>query len=185
MELTVSSRQSRKKSETKKIRREGNIPAVIYSKGEKGKEIVVDGNAFLKALNQIEKGTLSSKVFTLKADGKSVKAIIKDIQYAVTSYDIIHLDFEELHEDVPVTLNIPVKFLNVVECAGIKLGGVLRQVVRQVKVRCLPKDIPERFNLDVRDLALGQSIKLNKLQIPSGVRPIIDLNEVAVVIAKK
>ncbi|MCC5831893.1 MAG: 50S ribosomal protein L25/general stress protein Ctc [Chlamydiales bacterium] len=185
MELTVSGRQPGKKSEIKKIRREGHIPAILYSKGEKGREIVVDGNAFLKVLNQIEKGTLSSVVFTLNLDGNSVKAIIKDIQYAVTSYDIVHLDFEQLHDDVPVTLNIPLKFLNAVECAGVKLGGVLRQVIRQVKVRCLPKDIPDRFNLDVRDLTMGQSLKLNKLQIPSGVTPVTGLNEVAVVVAKK
>ncbi len=185
MELTVAGRQSGKKAETNKIRREGNIPAVLYSKGEKGKDVVVNGNEFLKSLNQIEKGTLSSQVFTLKLDGKPVRAIVKDIQYAVTSYDILHLDFEELHEDVPVTLNIPIKFLNAVECAGVKLGGVLRQVIRQVKVRCLPKDIPDRFNLDVRDLLMGQSLRLKKLEIPSGVKPVIDLNEVAVVVAKK
>lgn len=185
MELTIVGRTPGKKSETKKIRREGNIPAILYSKGEKGREIIVDGIEFRKVLNNIESGTLSSTLFTLNLDGKPVKAIVKAIQYAVTSYDVIHLDFEELHEAIPVTLNIPVKFLNAVECAGVKLGGVLRQVVRSVKVRCLPKDIPDRFDLDVGDLILGQSLKLNKLEIPSGVRPMIELNEVAVVVARK
>ncbi len=185
MELTVARRAAGKKAETKQIRREGNIPAVLYSKGEKGQEVTVDGGEFQKILNKIEPGTLSSKVFTLTVDGKPVKAIIKDIQYTVTTYDVIHIDFEQLHEDVPVKLNIPVKFLNAVECAGVKLGGVIRQVIRYVKVICLPKDIPAQFNLDIRDLVIGQSVKLNKIEIPSGVTPITKLNEVVVVIARK
>ncbi len=185
MELNVTGRVTGKKSEIKNIRREGNIPAVFYSKGEKGKEIIVDGTEFQKVINKTEKGTLSSTVFNLKLDGKSIKAIVKDIQYAVTTYNVLHIDFAELHDDVPVTLNIPIKFLNAVECAGVKLGGVLRQVVRYVKVCCLPKDIPDRFNLDVRDLVMGQSLKLSTVKMPSGVTPITNMNEIAVIVAKK
>ncbi len=185
MELSLTKRTARKKSETNKIRREGNIPAVLYSKGKKGEDVVVDGNAFKKLLNKIESGTLSSKVFTLHVDGKPVKAIIKDIHYHVTTYEPLHIDFTELHEDSLVTLNIPVTLTGVIECAGVKLGGVLRQVIRYVKVRCLPKDIPDQFDLDVRHLLTGQSVRLNKLSIPSSVEPVINLNEVAAVVGKR
>lgn len=185
MELTVTSRTAGKKSDTKNIRREGNIPAVLYSKGEKGKEIIVDGIAFKKILNTTPTGTLSSKVFTLDLDGKKVEAIVRDIQYHVTTYAVIHIDFEELHAGVPVTLNIPVCCVNTIDCVGVKLGGVLRQVTRQVKVTCLPKDIPAQFELDVCDMVLGQMLKLNALDIPPAVRPIVDLKEVAVLIARK
>jgi large subunit ribosomal protein L25 len=184
MKLTVAAR-NKKKSETKRLRREGKIPAILYSKGEKGKEIVVDGTDFKKILNTTPAGTLSSKVFSLEGEGKTVKAIIKDIQYKITTYDVIHLDFEELHTDVPVTLNIPLVCVNIVDCIGVKLGGVIRQVVRQVRVTCLPKDIPAQFEIDVRDMNLGQMKKLNALSIPKGVRPAIDLKEIAVVIARK
>ena len=140
MKLTVTTR-SAKKAETKKLRREGKIPAILYSKGEKGKEMVVDGTAFKKILNTTPTGTLSSKVFLLEGLGKTLKAVIKDIQYNITNYDVIHIDFEELHEDKPVTLNIPLVCVNTVDCVGVKLGGVIRQVIRQVRVTCLPKDI--------------------------------------------
>ena len=72
MKLTFATR-SAKKSETKKIRREGKIPAILYSKGEKGREIVVDGIAFKKILNTTPTGTLSSKIFTLENGGKTSK----------------------------------------------------------------------------------------------------------------
>lgn len=184
MKLTAALR-SKKKSETKKLCREGKIPAILYSKGEKGKEISVDAIDFKKILNTTPTGTLSSKIFFLEGLGKTLKAIVKDIQYNITTYDVIHLDFEELHEDLPVTLNIPLVCVNTVDCIGAKLGGVIRQVVRQLRVTCLPKDIPEQFELDVRDMNLGQTKKLSALEIPKGVRPAADMNAAAVVIARK
>lgn len=184
MELNVATR-SAKKSETKKLRREGKIPAILYSKGEKGREIVIDGVTFKKILNTTPTGTLSSKIFSLKGMGKTLRAIVKEIQYNITTYDVIHLDLEELHDNVPVTLNIPLVCVNTVDCVGVKLGGVIRQVIRQVRVTCLPKDIPSQFELDVRDMNLGQTKRLNTLEIPKEIRPAVDLKEVAVVIARK
>ncbi len=184
MKLAVAAR-SAKKSENKKFRREGKIPAVIYSKGEKGQEVVVDGIEFKKILTTTPTGTLSSKVFSLDVAGKAVRAIVKDIQYNIITYDVIHLDFEELHENLPVSLNIPLVCVNVADCVGVKLGGVVRQVMRNVKVTCLPKDIPAQFEIDVRDMHLGQTKKLSALKIPEGVRPSADMKEVAVVIARK
>lgn len=184
MKLDVAVR-SKKKSENKRLRREGKIPAVLYAKGAKGKEIAVDGIEFKKILNTTPTGTLSSKIFSLNIGGDVVKAIVKEIQYAVTTYDVIHLDFEELFDNEPVTLNIPLVCMGAVDCVGVKLGGVIRQVIRQIRVKCLPKDIPDQFELDVRDMNMGQTKKLNALHIPEGVRPAVSLNEVAVVIARK
>jgi large subunit ribosomal protein L25 len=187
MKLAVAARTTKRKSETKKIRREGNIPAILYSKGEEGKEIVVNGVDFQKILNTTPQGSLSSKVFTIECDKKKYEAVIKGIQYDITTYRVIHLDFEELHPGVPVTLNIPIQCINTVDCAGVKLGGVVRLIVRQLEVTCMPDKIPSHFEIDVRDLTLGQMKKLSDLQIPSGVRPspTINLEEAAVVIARK
>ncbi len=184
MELTVAAR-AKKKAETKKLRREGKIPAILYSKGKEGREIVVDGIEFKKILNTTPTGTLSSKIFNLHGLDKPLKAIVKEIQYNITTYDVIHLDFEELHDDSPVTLNIPLVCTNAVDCIGVKLGGVIRQVIRHVRVSCLPKDIPNQFEIDVRDMQMGQMKKLTALTIPANVRPAVSLNEAAVVIARK
>lgn len=184
MKLNIAAR-SAKKSDNAKLRREGKIPAILYSKGEKGKEITVDGIAFKKILNTTPTGTLSSKVFSLESEGKTIRAIVKDIQYNIITYDVIHLDFHELHEGVPVTLNIPLVCVNILDCAGVKLGGVVRQVISHVPVTCLPSHIPNQFEVDVRDMNLGQTRKLSSLTIPEGVRPAMDLKEVAVIIARK
>ena len=185
MEFVVTTRAPLGKSEAKKIRRAGNVPAILYSRGEKGKDIVVDGAEFKKMLNTIDKGTLSSKIFILKHDGEKIRAILKDLQYDVTTYNVVHLDFNELHDKDPITLNIPIKCINIVDCVGVKLGGAVRQVIRYLRVRCLPKVIPSHFELDVRELNLGQILRLADIEIPSGVRPITNLKEVAVVVARR
>jgi len=182
MKFHVNTRQASSKSEIKKIRREGDIPAIVYSKGEQGKEIIVNGIAFKKLLDSIEPGTLSSKMLTLDISGTECRAIIKDIQYHPTTYRVLHLDFEQLHDDVPVKLNIPIKCVGTVDCAGVKLGGVLRQIMRCVKIKALPKHIPERFELDVKELGLRQSMRLSSLSVPAGIEMCCDLKEVAVVV---
>ncbi len=184
MELPVTPRESGKKSETKKLRREGNIPAILYASGKEGKSITVDGRAFQKILRELPSGGLATQIFTLKQEGKEVKALVKDIQYKCTNYQIHHLDFVQIDEKVPVKVRVPLRCTGVAECAGIKLGGVLRQTIRQVRVSCLPKDIPSCFELDVREMSMGKAKKLSDIAIPKAVRPLVSLDEIALVIAK-
>ncbi|MEC7840443.1 MAG: 50S ribosomal protein L25/general stress protein Ctc [Chlamydiota bacterium] len=187
MKLTVSKRNSEKKSEAKQQRRNGNIPAVLYSSGNPGEAITIDGREFNAHLNQIKKGHLPTTVFVLTdADGKERKAIIKDIQYHVTTYSILHLDFEELHDDSNVNVKVPIELTGVADCVGIKLGGVPRQVIRFLRVNCLPKDIPSSFKLDITPLKMKEKRKLHDIVIPEGVKPLAsNMNEVVVVIAKR
>lgn len=185
MELNIETRVGKKKSEVKKLRREGKIPAVLYSQGKVGETIVVEANAIKKVLQKIVPGTLSTTIFTL-GNGKSKKqAIIKDIQYNITTYDVIHLDFVELLDKVPVELNVPIQFTGAMECIGVKQGGGLRQVIRTLKVRCLPKYIPTHFVVDVKDLGLGESKKLMDIALPDQVIPVSNLNEIVAVVAKQ
>lgn len=185
MELTLSKRETTKKSDIKKIRREGNIPAIIYSQGKQGNNVVVEGPAMKKILKKIVPGTLATTILTLQGEGKGKRAIIKDIQYNITTYDVIHLDFVELFDKIPVDVKIPVQLTGVNECKGVKEGGSIRQVIRAFNARCLPKDIPSFIEVDVKDLGLMGSIKLGDLTLPKNVKSLIDLKEVVVVVAKQ
>lgn len=185
MKLNVTKRTGAKKSEVKAIRREGNIPAILYSPERPSESIVIDGNQFAALIRSIKSGHLPTTKFTLVVDGKERPAVVKDIQYNLTNYKVTHLDFEELLHDVSVEIKVPIQCTGVMECVGIKLGGFLRQVIRFVKVKCLPADMPEEFSIDVRDLGIRQSKRLSDLEMPSGVKPLASMNEVVVVIAKR
>lgn len=183
--LSVQMRASTKKSDTKQIRREGKIPAILYSAGKPNVQLIVNGDEMGAVLRQMKPGHLGTTVFHLKLDGKEKRAIIKDIQYQLTTYNVSHIDFEELFEDVPVSVKVPIQCIGVAECAGVKLGGFLRQVIRHVRVECLPKEIPSHFAVDVQDLGIKQSKKLSDIAIPQGVKPLAKMDEVVVVVSKR
>lgn len=185
MELAFSKRGLDKKLEVKRARRKGEIPGILYCRGKKGETIIVDANEFKKLIRKIPQGFLSTTVFTLKSEEKVYKAILKDVQYNVTSYEPIHLDFEELKADEKVTVNVPIQCTGVAECAGVKLGGVLKQIKRTVRVKCLSDAIPSHFELDVKELTMGHVKRLGDIAFPDGVEPIGDMKTAAIVIGKQ
>ncbi|CCB86541.1 MULTISPECIES: 50S ribosomal protein L25/general stress protein Ctc [Parachlamydia] len=186
MKLKAFKRNVEKRCNVNKLRREGKIPAVIYKKGSSGEELSVDSIMFTAALRKVEPGHLSTTIFILEDEnGAERRVIVKEIQYNVTNYDVIHLDFEELIDGTPVNVKVPIEIVGVADCPGIKLGGVPRQVIRSLKVRCLPKDIPASFPIDISTLSLGESRRLSDLEIANTLRPLMNLSEVAVAIVKR
>lgn len=184
MKLTATKRSVVKKRDNKEIRRAGNVPAVLYS--SKGSEpLIMEGTEISAMLRKIKPGRLSTTVFTLVEGNKERRAIVKDIQYQLTSYQVSHLDFQELFEDVPVGVKVPIQCTGAGDCPGIKLGGFLRQVIRHVKVECLPKHIPSEFSVDVKELGIKQSKRLADIAMPTGVTLMAPAQEVVVVIAKR
>lgn len=185
MKLSVSKRCAKKKSTTNFLRAKGDIPAILYGAETDNQLLAVKGSEFNAILKKIPKGNLSTTVFILDGEGFSVEAILKDVQYNVTNYDVIHLDFLLLNKEKKINVNVPVRFTSVADCVGIKQGGFVRQVMRSIRVRCSPKKLPKEFSLDVKDLGMRQSKRVQDVQVPDGVEILAPLNEVVVVIAKR
>jgi large subunit ribosomal protein L25 len=186
MKLHVTKRSNEQRNEAKRLRREGKIPAVVYNRGKESDAVSLEAAAFDALLRKIPKGRLPTTVFSLIGEGgKERRAIIKDIQYHVTTYAIEHLDFEVLSEEVPVSVKVPIECAGVVDCIGVKQGGVLRTVMRHVRVRCLPKDIPSSFVVNVADLEMLNTKRLKHLSIPQTIRLMASENDVAVIVAKR
>ena len=186
MKISVKKRHSERKSLAKQLRRAGEIPAVIYRRGQAGETVTLPSDAFTALMRQVLPGRLPTTIFSLVDDkGKEVRAVIKDIQYKVTNYQVIHLDFEELVEGQLVKVKVPIECVGVADSPAVKLGNVLRQVIRHIRVACLPKDIPAYFEVDVKDLGPRGAKRLKDLQIPHSVRPLANLEEVAVVMVKR
>lgn len=185
MKLTVKNREGARKSEAKQIRRANNVPAILYSPGQTNELLVVDGVEFATVIRGMKPGHLSTTIFILKSGNKERRAVIKDIQYQLTTYRVSHIDFQELVEGMPISVKVPIVCIGMAECAGIKLGGMLRQVIRTILVECEPKNIPGEFIVDIRDLGIRQKKRLSDLEMPQGVKPLADLNEVVVTIAKQ
>ncbi len=186
MKLKVKNRLAETKKEINNMRKEENIPAVLYAKNHPNRLLEVSGPEFHAHMRQIQKGSLPNTIFTLEDEkGETFKVLVKDIQYHRSTYRIEHLDFLYLLDNATVNVKIPLRFKGVAECVGVKLGGVVRGVIRHLKVRCLPKDIPTEFKLNVSHLTINQSMKLSSITLPDTVKSLLDPNEVAVIIAKR
>jgi large subunit ribosomal protein L25 len=186
MKLAIHKRNIGKKGETKQLRRAGNVPAILYSQeGGAGTPVSVKKDEVLAILRHIQPGRLATTVFELNEGDKKHKAIVKDIQYHVANYDVVHMDFLLVSDKKPVIVNVPIQLTGVADCVGVKLGGFIRQVIRSVEVSCLPKDIPRELMVDVSKLEVAQSKRLSDLEIPSHIRPLAKMEEVVVIIGKK
>lgn len=186
MKLIVKPRFSQKKSDVKQIRSVGDIPAIIYSLKKEPASLIVSGQEFSAVLRQMQPGYLPTTIFTLSDGVKECRAIVKEIQYHITTYQVSHIDFAELIDDVPVTMKVPVSCIGTMDCVGVKLGGVVRQVMRHVKIKCQPKHIPTKFDMDVKNANIGDSLRVKDLQgISSDVTVLAKDNDVVVVIARR
>jgi len=183
MQLSINKRE---KNHTKKLRRFNNVPAVIYAKGVKNENIYLSQADFKKHLAKLNPGELSTCIFTLKSEKETFKAIVKEIQYFVTTYDISHIDFMRLDDKTKITAKVPIRFIGVAGCVGIKQGGNLRQIIRAVKVKCFSKDLPKEFVFDIEKMELGQTKRVSDIVLPKGVELVTKkLREVVVAITKR
>lgn len=185
MKLSVFKRTGVKKSDLSRHRLVGEIPAVLYGARRKNENIYLKEADFSAHMRELKQGRLPTTVFELHYDKAVLKALIRDIQYHPTSYKVLHIDFGVIEHDLPVTVNVPIVIVNAAECAGVKLGGFIRQAVRSLKVSCMPQHIPSEFIVDVRNMNVADAKRLSDIELPKGVTAKAKMNEVAVVVAKR
>lgn len=150
-------RASSGKTANKKIRREGSVPCVLY-----GGEKTIHFSAPVKSFKNVVY-TADHYDVILKIEGKEYRSIMKDIQFHPVDESILHMDFVELREDKPITLQIPVKIIG--QAIGTKDGGVLVVNLRNLKVTGLPKFIPEHIDINVEQLVIGKSVHVSEIKL--------------------
>ncbi len=163
--LAATPRETTGKGPARQARFKKQIPAVIYGHGRPTQPLLVDGQSLEKALSGVEP---ASTVIELTVDGKKTRALIREIQRHPVRPDIIHVDFYEIHAHEKVTLKVPVHLVGAPD--GVRnAGGVLDQVTREVEIEVLPEQIPDRVELDVTALKIGDSLHVRDLVIPNAV----------------
>jgi large subunit ribosomal protein L25 len=165
LSLAATPRETTGKGAARQARFRQQVPAVIYGHGRATQPLLVDAQSLEKALSGVEP---ASTVIELTVDGKKTRALIREIQRHPTRPDIIHVDFYEIHAHEKVTLKVPVHLVGAPD--GVRnAGGVLDQVTREVEIEVLPEQIPDRVELDVTALKIGDSLHVRDLAIPNAV----------------
>jgi large subunit ribosomal protein L25 len=163
--LAASPREQTGKGAARQARFAKKIPAVIYGHGRPAQPLMVDALLLEQALSGVEP---ESTLIELTVDGKKTRALIREIQRHPIRPDIIHVDFYEIHSGEKITLEVPVHLVGAPD--GVRNGGgVLDQVTREVKIEVLPEHIPDRVELDVTALKIGDSLHVRDLTIANAV----------------
>lgn len=151
-DLTGTARADFGKKAAKSIRAEKKIPCVLYG-GENNVNFVVETSDLRKLIY-----TPEVYLVNLTIDGKTVKAIVKEMQFHPLTEDVLHMDFLEVLENKPVAVEIPVQLTGLAE--GVKAGGKLSLEMRKLRVKGMYNEIPERIVIDVTNVALGKKIQV-------------------------
>ena len=169
--ISATSRPSGGKGAARAVRREGRVPAVIYGGDEKDAEtIALDHNELFKLINR---GRFLSSVLEIDVGGKKCRAIPRDVQLDPVKDLPLHVDFQRIGSDNRVRIRIPMRFVNEALSPGLKRGGVLNIVRREVEVWAPADAIPEHFEANLEGLEIGRSIHISAVTLPEGVRPVI------------
>ena len=166
-ELICEVRTAEGKGASRRLRREGKVPAILYGGHEAPVPLTLSHNELMKHLAH---ESFYSHILTVKHDGKTEKAVLRDVQRHPAKPVVLHIDLLRVSESEKIRMNVPLHFLNGETCNGVKQqGGIVSHLMTEVEVSCLAKDLPEFIAVDLAELSVGDSIHLSQLNMPAGV----------------
>lgn len=181
MSITVKAdkRDAFGKNASRRLRRQGRIPAVLYGEGTESTPLILDKKDVIAILKS-DSG--ENTIFKVTFDSKAKDAMFKDLQIDPGTDELIHADLIYISMDKPIRVNVEVDLEG--DAVGVKTeGGFVDFMTREVEIECLPKDIPEQITVDISGLHLHQSLKVGDIVVPEGVKVISDPAMVIALIA--
>jgi len=166
--LSASPRTQTRRKGARKIRSGGRIPAIIYGRHNPPQNLEIDSKQFDELVHKAHTEIILVDL-TVEGDAKPARlALVQDVQHHPLSGQILHVDLHEVKADEKVSIEVPVEAVGTPD--GVKNGGGTLEHVRfRVRVRCLPKDLPEQINVDVTHLKVGETLHIGEIPAPAGV----------------
>lgn len=179
LEFNAAKRDGQGTGASRRLRRTGRVPAIIYGGTGAPQQIDIDHNELFQLLR---KEAFYSSVLTANVDGAKESCILRDVQRHPYRQVILHADFQRVDANHKLHQKVPLHFVNADIAPGVKLGGgIVQHVMTDIEVRCLAKDLPSFIEVDLKDLALGHSLHVSQLALPAGVEAIMHKGEDPVV----
>ncbi len=175
-QLKATKRTDTGTGRSKRLREELQVPAVLYGRDMESEQISVSQSEVLQIINT---GSANALI-DLAVGRKKYTTMLKDIQLHPIKRDIIHIDFYVVAMDRPITTTVPISIIG--EAAGVSEGGTVQYQAREVEVKCLPGDIPERIEFDISDLVIGDTRTVADLELPDSIELLTSEAEVVVTV---
>ena len=166
--LNAELRSDSGKGASRRLRREGLVPAIVYGGDRPPRQISIAHNEFI---HELENEAIYTQVIELRVGDKKQDVILRDLQRHPYKNKIMHADFFRIDENKPINVTVPVHVANAEKCVGVRLdGGMLTQTITEIEIIALPKNLPEYIEIDVENLHLGETLHLTDIKMPEGVQ---------------
>ncbi|HEY6907604.1 MAG TPA: 50S ribosomal protein L25 [Ignavibacteriaceae bacterium] len=156
--LEAEVRQTGSKQASKLVRNNGKVPGVYYSKHDSPIHLAVPEKAIIPLVF-----TSETHIVSLKVEGKELDCIIKDVQFDPVTDRVVHFDLIGLTSGETFQIEVPVQLHGT--AAGIKEGGIVQHLIHKLEIECLPKDIPQRIDIDISELKIGDSVHVSDIKV--------------------
>ncbi|WP_026687370.1 50S ribosomal protein L25/general stress protein Ctc [Azovibrio restrictus] len=183
--LNAQKRTLQGSSASRRLRRAGKVPGIIYGAGQAPEVVEFDHNQLYQGLR---KEAFHSSVLTIEVEGQKQQVLLRDFQVHAYRPLCLHVDFQRVDANQKLHQKVPLHFVNQDQAPGVKLGGgQVAHVLSELEISCLPADLPEFIEVDLKDMKAGESIHVSQLKLPKGVTAVVHGDDQAVVscIAKK
>jgi len=170
--LNVDIRTKHGTSAARRTRLQNKVPAVVYHSGAEATPLSVDKISLNKALKT------GQMIFEVNVENKDQFVLVKEIQYHPVTDEIIHIDFQKVKEDEKISLEVAVRSSG--EAQGVKLGGLLVQMLNSVTIQCRPAEIPEFLEIDVSDMEMNTNLFVKDIALSEGIE-MLTADDIAVV----
>jgi large subunit ribosomal protein L25 len=180
-EFTAFARNVQGRGASRRLRRAGKAPGIVYGGATEPEQIELDHNALIHALKN---EAFHSSILVMTLDGKSQRVLLRDVQMHPYRHEVLHIDFQRVDENKKIHMRVPLHFVKEDASPAVKLSGALvSHVMTELDVSCLPKDLPEFIEVDLSSLELGHPLHVSQLALPAGLSAITHRGEDPVVVA--
>ncbi len=162
------------KGASRRLRQASRVPAIIYGLDKEPTMLTFRHDDIMHAS---EDEAFFAHILTIEMGGQSEQVIIKDMQRHPAKKQIMHADFLRIDATQALHVNVPLHFINEENSVGVKAGGIVSHVMTELEVSCLPKDLPEYIEIDMIDIAVGESVHLSDIKLPEGVSSLVAVED--------
>jgi large subunit ribosomal protein L25 len=167
VDLIAEYREDSGKGASRRLRRSGKVPAIVYGAGRDPRAVTFDRDSLM---HQMENESFFSSVLNIKIGKNNRQCILKDVQMHPAKRLVLHLDLQRIVEDELIRMTVPIHFLNEDVAIGVKMGGgTVSHMITDIEVSCLPANLPEYLDIDIGELELDDTLYLADLKLPDGV----------------
>lgn len=167
MKFKAFARNEQGSGASRRLRRAGKVPAILYGGGADAQAIALDHNQIFHDLNRDE---FYASILKMELDGKNVNVLLRSVQWHPYKPEVLHVDFQRVRDDVEITTRVPLNFMNGENSPAVRLHDqVISQLLNDLEITCLPAHLPAAIDVDLSELEENGTVTLEDIELPEGV----------------